>query len=551
MRNVFKSLWIIGCVLCCYGFCGPTAQAQSTTSSITSLHGNTACHRPDTDYAFKFKVTPPNGSTSTRSNGDQVKHTYTVKQVNIREDHGYSALRINGFRYASYSYNNTDQATFTVNYPESWRATKIHLELYANVRYRRTVRRLRDGTLGNEEEEQAYDIPYYSSVSVFELGDYLTDPQTILVDGTAKSEFQVDPTKGCQTYTLSTGPVEGVDRYQWVVTPSSILVSSPSSLTTNTIQVRPTYGNMPSSVRLELIQDCSGSRSKAKTFPIITKRIPVTGSTPLLCAGNLTQYSIPPLEAGVISNWTYDASKLQPFHYQHPNWLTVIPTGDHRSFTNIRVELSSACGTASTTERIWIGTPSIPTTNPSGYPTVQQTHQGFRSYQVVSNHNGQLITGYNWWVTPNNLNLYGSTNPSCIIEGTTLGWHNFYVQLENLCGLSQLGGGAINVGRGGDIPDPKRATPPQKLVGSADGPAVISFSLQPNPADDQVRLQFLDATGSPLKVEDLQIEVLDMKGQLVAKGNKAELEVSELAAGVYVVRVHTGAAWLTQKLVVK
>lgn len=185
-------------------------------------------------------------------------------------------------------------------------------------------------------------------------------------------------------------------------------------------------------------------------------------------------------------------------------WLTMgiwsVAQAQLHTYTNISVTVNSLCGSMTTSKRVFIGTPSMPITDPSGYPTVQHSYQGFKNYRVISNHSDQDVRQYNWWVSPHSLTIVNSTNPSCIIEGATQGYHNFYVQLINACGVSPAAAGGIQVGNGETIPDTKRLANPNIAA------TITSFQVQPNPARHQTQLQLLDAQGGALKINDLKVE---------------------------------------------
>lgn len=108
----------------------------------------------------------------------------------------------------------------------------------------------------------------------------------------------------------------------------------------------------------------------------------------------------------------------------------------------------AGCNPVVVTQQIWVGRPGVPTTIPSGYPTIQIGLGTYLNVHVISAPGAASSAGT--WSATGSLTRTG-TNPNSVMqfEATSLGTGNFYVQTSNICGVSTNGGGTVNVTYGG------------------------------------------------------------------------------------------------------
>lgn len=91
------------------------------------------------------------------------------------------------------------------------------------------------------------------------------------------------------------------------------------------------------------------------------------------------------------------------------------------------------------------------------------------------------------------------------------------------------------------------------VVGIEDELVAVNLSVGPNPAQDQIFLNL-----EMVKVVDMQVQLIDMQGRIVQEANLGSqmglqqypLAVSELANGVYSLRINAGGAILNHKIIV-
>ncbi len=555
MRLNFKLVLTISLLALCLGWGTPAIYAQNWSNlafTLNSTHGNNNCHNPDQDYNLQYNVNIP-ANTSSTADGTRVVETYVLEEIRIADNNQRFSIRsgVGNIDLNIQPLGSESSGSITVRYFEDWQETDLSFVVFADIRYKRT-RAQPDGNggYGTPVTEIDYTSPRSSDPFIFPLGDFLTAPTSILINGVSSSNFEVDGLQGCQDYTLNAGVVEGVDRYRWEVSPSSILLSGTASLTTNTIQVRPTFGNIVSTINLVLIQDCDGVRSKSNSFTVTTEPVNVTIDRRTVCeTGAPTQLSVPAFGNGVYMEWFYNSSKVDLISGQNTNSIQLQAVADHQEPDIIYVGAYSTCGGVVGWKDIWIGTPAMPDVNPAGYPVIQMTHQGFRSLDIINPTDHQEVTVYDWSATPNNVvSLFHNNWRTCVVEAINVGNANVYVTPSNVCGVGTTGGWGINVtGSGGGIPDPK-SLQNSKLTTAE---AIKEFNLQPNPATDRVRLSLFNSQGTIIDVKGLQVDVLDLNGRVIASPNRLAVDVSEFPAGIYLVRINTGEEMLSQKLVVK
>lgn len=524
--------------------------------SINSAHGNTNCHAVDKQYNFSYSITLPADETVILNSTERVVKSYSVVTTlgygtvidalrdAMKHNGSFSLLRKNSLEFGL-----NLSGSFNVRYTEAWREPNITLRIGTTIQY--TEKHYINGTISTS---LSYSLRReLTEQFTFPLAPYLSKP-TIMVDGSTATKIVLNPLDGCKTYTLNSPMVGGANRYRWVVSPASMLVSGTASLTTRTIQINPSSDN--ASVRLEVMQDCDGTRTKSTTLSFEKSReLPrITKSRSTVCHnGGTTELSIPALEPGVSANWSYDGSKVQLVSGQGTNRIRIRARGNYRRTTRVRVTVNSPCGSVTSNNiELWLGAPSTPSLDPSGYPTIVIHPQSFRNFNITNYNSLQEVNNYNWWVSPNRLNMQ-ATGTFCRIWGSQTGTYNYYVTRSNTCGTSYSAGGAINVtssggnNGGGGFGNPRSTNIPQFDATNQ----ISKLAIYPNPAKNIVSLDFLDEEGTALNLEMIEAELLDLSGKLIQSINRKTFDISNLNSGVYLIKINTGERIISQKLVVE
>jgi len=188
--------------------------------------------------------------------------------------------------------------------------------------------------------------------------------------------------------------------------------------------------------------------------------------------------------------------------------------------------VSFPCGLNSLTfqKDFWFGIPSQPSTNPSGYPTVQMT---LNQIMPISASSGGA-SSYVWSATGSITKLSSHSNVMTV-EATSLGNGNFYCNGVNNCGTSSTGGGSVYVSYGGGQLGP--------------------FIVYPNPSKDYIHLE-IDETQTKVASDILDLllkefktlRIIDKHGEikLVEKYNGEKykkMDISNLDQGVYSIQL--------------
>lgn len=228
--------------------------------------------------------------------------------------------------------------------------------------------------------------------------------------------------------------------------------------------------------------------------------------------------NLPPVDSIIWSVGPY----LTLYSGQNTNSPTIKATGSGNSW--VRVRFVNNYGNFILPQKtVWVGNPGIPTTTPSGYPTLEI---GLGALQPVSLFKTPGFTGgtINWWST-GSIEPVGSTNSTtCTFEAVTLGTGNFYVTVQNTCGTSPAGGGTVNVVSGGG--------------------GQLMLVLAPNPATDETMITIATTEEQTVEENDeWDFEVFDNAQNLKAaktklKGNSTQLQTAGWKEGVYAVRVN-------------
>lgn len=191
------------------------------------------------------------------------------------------------------------------------------------------------------------------------------------------------------------------------------------------------------------------------------------------------------------------------------------------------------CNPVVVTQPIWVGKPGSPSTNPSGYPTIQMGLGTFLNVHVISNPGAPSNAGT--WTVTGSLTRTG-INPNSVMqfEATSLGTGNFYVQTSNVCGVSPNGGGTVNVTSGG-------------------GGGPLRVQNVPNPASQSfvciLPEEYLE--NSSIKH---RIKVIDNRGCEIFSddfvGNKKVINSETWFGGMYFTKIYTNTGVFWGKVII-
>ena len=173
---------------------------------------------------------------------------------------------------------------------------------------------------------------------------------------------------------------------------------------------------------------------------------------------------------------------------------------------------------------LWVGKPGMPTTNPSGTPTINLGLGALLSVYLTSP-NGSY-TASNWW-SGGSLTTQTTTSQSAVFEGSSLGSGNFYVTTSNVCGTSPTGGGAVNVTLGGGG----------------------MYRIAPNPVRDELTVSLHEGAERAS-----QLILRDLYGKAHIRIDKPDRQtsfsVAHLQAGVYTLEWIAGQQRQTHKVMI-
>ena len=191
------------------------------------------------------------------------------------------------------------------------------------------------------------------------------------------------------------------------------------------------------------------------TKPIYIEYGPIDGNSTLCSSGSNYCIQNVPGEANI----TWDVTPQAFFNVYSGNGSNIylVPKGNVNGNAEITFHVNINGYNADVGKDIWVGIPAQPTTNPTGYPTVQMSLGQLKTIYAAS---GPGATNYSWNATGSITRVSSPSGPQMTVEATSLGSGQFYCYGENICGTSSSsGGGAVYVSNGGGggllaIPNP-------------------------------------------------------------------------------------------------
>jgi len=184
---------------------------------------------------------------------------------------------------------------------------------------------------------------------------------------------------------------------------------------------------------------------------------------------------------------------------------------------------------------VWVGKPAIPTTMPSGYPTVEIPLESYL-YIALTNSSGAEPNTTTWWST-GSIEIDNASQTGCTFHAYDTGIGNFYVTTENSCGISSIGGGTVNVYSGG---------------GGELGP--ISLSVMPNPASKYIDVEIINLDKN---VENTEFHAFLFNNQNIpVYSNKSyfkkfKIETGKFPRGLYILLVIYNGKNLSKQIIIE
>lgn len=170
----------------------------------------------------------------------------------------------------------------------------------------------------------------------------------------------------------------------------------------------------------------------------------------------------------------------------------------------------------------WVGKPGSPTTNPTGYPTIDIPLEANLYVGLTKTPGATFSTSPTWWST-GSLEVDNATPSGCTFHAYDTGIGNFYVTTHNACGTSGTAGGTVDVYSGG---------------GGELGP--VALSIMPNPATDYIDVEIIDGGLEPENTE-YQVKLFNNQNTLVHDSKshmkKIKIETRHLPKGLYILQV--------------
>ena len=195
---------------------------------------------------------------------------------------------------------------------------------------------------------------------------------------------------------------------------------------------------------------------------------------------------------------------------------------------------------------------------PAAKPTVTESRQG--------------LVRFNWWEGDTNLyqiaissypadsTLFVSdtlTDSTFIVNDSVMAALNlaegrYYIHLRRACNYMDSPYHSLLWSEWGEGRMFYYASEPEGIT-SVDEAAPV-FALSPNPASQTVTVEVFGVTSQGETRQAASLQIVNLEGRIVAEsrieGEKADLDVSHLPAGVYLVRLHTPQGSATRKLTI-
>ncbi len=279
----------------------------------------------------------------------------------------------------------------------------------------------------------------------------------------------------------------------------------------------PRYRHSPS--------DCPYISSNIKYYAVLTP----TGSSVICSSESYSGLNI----SGASYSWTGDKVSMSG----SGSTGTAIKTSDGEGWIKTNIYSPYSGTTVSAKKVIWAGNPDQPTTNPSGYPTVQLGLGSILTIRV-SKAPGAIGSNYTWDIT-GSIQKMGGNGSTCVAEAASYGSGNYRVKTSNKCGLSFSGGGAVYVKKNG-----------------SGWPMMVS--LFPNPAKSVLNVELVQRDIEQNSIynanEAKEIFIYDKQNKLLRhekmEGNSKQINLNGLKPDLYFIKIKIGEDIHSEKLMI-
>ena len=264
-----------------------------------------------------------------------------------------------------------------------------------------------------------------------------------------------------------------------------------------------------------------GESEKSDDASVTTLALPLITGDPEICSGVKT-YTVS-LLTGYMVSWTYNNARLNLVSASDSiaNFSKILDGG---TFIGASITAPNNRVLELADKYVWGGAPAMPTTIPSGYPTIQLSPGQILNISIDSMPGCFYADSVLWWSNGSIEPISSTSGTQCVFEATGTGNGNFYVQTRNDCGWSPIGGGAVYVSGGGGPGPP--------------GPLMV----YPNPATDSFEIRLDDTVVSADQEEvESELRIYDQYNNLKEikkfKGKKHKIYTYRLTKGIYFIEV--------------
>ncbi len=262
--------------------------------------------------------------------------------------------------------------------------------------------------------------------------------------------------------------------------------------------------------------------------------LPEISGENILCNTNSVSYHLQDFK-DVTYDWT-TSSNLQITGSKTNRNISVYPvsTSGAEAWLRASIYIPEHNKTRLITKKIWLGVPGVPTTNPTGYPTVQLSLGSILTIRVT-NAPGAVGSNYTWDITGSIQKMSGSSNV-CVAEATSYGSGNYRVKTSNKCGIGHTGGGSVYVKKNG-----------------GGGPVMVS--VFPNPVKDVLNVELQQLEVDRTYTEEVkEVYLYDKQNKLIRhekiEGNSKQINLNGLNPDLYFVKIKIGEDIYTEKIMI-
>ncbi|MBP0904747.1 T9SS type A sorting domain-containing protein [Mariniflexile gromovii] len=333
----------------------------------------------------------------------------------------------------------------------------------------------------------------------------------------------------------------GTVSYSWNVGSgwkyNGVPVSGTFTTTTNVIQLSPASGTvLPSNVTMTPTLNGTTYPTKTTTIsrPNISQTITAISGASTLCSGSTNyNFGTENVLTGQTVTWSLSNSTVATLSNASNTGVTLSLIG--YGGVALTATITNGCGQSySKTKNLFAGAPSAIAvargTAQSEYCDIKYHYVPFIINQGTSLNFTYLYPNVSYSLISNGNGEYTYT---FAFPKAYSGYFNMYAVVTNSCGSS-------NYESEGDFYI-QSCSEIQSMASSNKSNLDTIFKIYPNPSNDVVYLDLVDANNVPEKNTEISASLYDMLGfekeKVKIKDNKAVIDVSALPSGLYVLRI--------------